>query len=335
MAVYLIIGAAIGSVTPNILASLTTNRNGKRTAVLNLLFNLIRAGIILALITAVPAFLTWIQNLTPNSISHQVANTHTIFAILAVLIEFPFAGKICALSEKIIPLLPSESKKIEDRKLMYMVQAGDLPSSLALYHARLEISRQGKIARDSLEDALNSFFSGDDDLAAGVIETETTVDILTDKIMEKLIALRSMDYTPRELSQVSQMMLAASDIERISDYAENIAEYEGQIKARKGALSQAGREDLQNLATLTLQSIDCALEVFEQDQMDRIPESEALEQRVDDLYDRVVASHIRRLMKGECNPVSGVFFTNIASALERCSDHAINVAGALEESPVN
>lgn len=35
--VYLIIGAAIGSVTPNLLASLTTNRNGKRSAVLNLI----------------------------------------------------------------------------------------------------------------------------------------------------------------------------------------------------------------------------------------------------------------------------------------------------------
>ncbi len=35
MAVYLVIGAAIGSVTPNLLASLTTNRNGKRSAVLN------------------------------------------------------------------------------------------------------------------------------------------------------------------------------------------------------------------------------------------------------------------------------------------------------------
>ena len=37
MTVYLVIGAAIGSVTPNLLASLTTNRNGKRSAVLNLL----------------------------------------------------------------------------------------------------------------------------------------------------------------------------------------------------------------------------------------------------------------------------------------------------------
>ena len=334
MAVYLIIGAAIGSVTPNILASLTTNRNGKRTAVLNLLFNLIRAGIILVLITAVPSFLTMIQNLTPDSIGHQIANTHTIFAILAVLIEFPFAGKICALSEKIIPLLPEENKKIADRKLMYMVQTGGLPSSVAMLHARLEIARQGKIARDCLQDAIECFFNQDDRLAESVIETETTVDILTDKIMEKLIALRTMDYTPHELSLISQMMLAASDIERISDYAENIAEYEGQYKTRKALISEAGMNDLRDLANTTLRSIDCALEVFENEDFYRIPEAESLEEQVDDVYDRIVNAHIHRLMKGECQPVSGVIFTDMASGLERCSDHAINVACALADNPV-
>ena len=334
MAVYLIIGAAIGSVTPNILASLTTNRNGKRTAVLNLLFNLIRAGIILALITAFPGFLTMIQNLTPNSIGHQIANTHTIFAILAVLIEFPFAGKICTLSEKIIPLLPSENKKIADRKLMYMTQTGDLPSSVALYHARMEISRLGKIARDSLQSAIECFFNLDDQQAETVMETETTVDILTDKIMEKLIALRSMDYTPRDLSQISQMMLAASDIERISDYAENIAEYEGQYKSRKAVISEAGLDDLRDLAATSLRSIDCALEIFENENFENIPDAEKLEQQVDDVYDRIVNAHIRRLMQGECQPVSGVIFTDMASGLERCSDHAINVACALAEIPV-
>ena len=334
MAVYLIIGAAIGSVTPNILASLTTNRNGKRTAVLNLLFNLIRAGIILALITAFPGFLTMIQNLTPNSIGHQIANTHTIFAILAVLIEFPFAEKICTLSEKIIPLLPSENKKIADRKLMYMTQTGDLPSSVALYHARMEITRLGKIARDSLQSAIDCFFNLDDQAAETVMETETTVDILTDKIMEKLIALRTMDYTPRELSQISQMMLAASDIERISDYAENIAEYEGQYKSRKAGMSEAGLADLRDLAATSLRSIDCALDIFANENFDVIPDAEKLEQQVDDVYDRIVNAHIRRLMKGECQPVSGVIFTDMAAGLERCSDHAINVACVLADIPV-
>ena len=257
-----------------------------------------------------------------------------VIAIIAVLVEFPFAGKICALSEKIIPLLPEENKKIADRKLMYMVQNTDLPSSLALYQARLEISRQGKIARGCLQDAIDCFFRQDDHLAAVVIETETTVDILTAKIMDRLIALRSMDYTPHELSQISQMMLAASDIERISDYAENIAEYEGQYKARKAVLSDAGTQELKTLSEATMRSIDCALEIFENEDFDRLPEAEQLEQEVDTLYDRFVNAHIHRLMKGECHPVSGVIFTDMSSGLERCSDHAINVACALSENPV-
>ena len=334
MAVYLIIGAAIGSVTPNILASLTTNRNGKRTAVLNLLFNLIRAGIILALITAFPVILTLIQNLTPDSIGHQIANTHTIFAIIAVLIEFPFAGKICALSQKIIPLLPEENRRITDRQLLYMVPADDLPSSVALYQARLEISRQGKMARDALKNAIDCFFNLDDRLAESVIEAEETVDIITDKIMDRLIALRSMDYAPHDLMQISNMMLAVSDIERISDYAEEIAQYQGQYKLRKAVMSGEGLSDLRKLSEASLRSIDCALEVFEKEQVDRIPEAEQLEQEVDDLNSLVVNAHVSRMMKGDCRPVSGVFFTDMAFCLERCSDHAINVACSLVENPV-
>ena len=108
-AVYLLIGAAIGSVTPNLIASLTTNRNGKRTAILNLLFNLIRAAILIILINVFPGILDWIQSLSPDSIARQVANTHTIFAIIAVGLELPITGLIIRLAEKIIPFFPKRT----------------------------------------------------------------------------------------------------------------------------------------------------------------------------------------------------------------------------------
>ena len=98
VAVYLVIGAAIGSVTPNLLASLTANRNGKRCAILNLIFNLIRAGILIAIINIFPMFLDFIQGLSPNDIGRQIANTHSIFAIIAVVIEVFFTKQIIKLS---------------------------------------------------------------------------------------------------------------------------------------------------------------------------------------------------------------------------------------------
>ena len=104
VAVYLVIGAAIGSVTPNLLASLTANRNGKRSAILNLLFNVIRAAVIVVVINITP-LLSWIQS-TSTDPARQIANTHTIFAIIAVLIIFPFTDYIIKLKYMFITELP-------------------------------------------------------------------------------------------------------------------------------------------------------------------------------------------------------------------------------------
>lgn len=333
MTVYLVIGAAIGSVTPNILASLTTNRNGKRTAVLNLLFNLIRAAIMILLINIFPGFLKMIQNLTPNSIGHQVANTHTIFAVLAVILEFPLAGLIVKLSEKIIPMQAEESKQLEDRKLHYMAQIENFPAAVAMQQAKLEIVRMGKITRDALQDAIDCFFAQDDKLAESVFETEETVDVLTEAIQNKLIALRSKDYTAKALSQISQMLLVASDIERISDHAENIAEYEEQLKNKKAVISEAGMKDLRRLAEASMKSIDLALRIFEKDEFELLGQAEKLEQKVDDIQKEVINGHIQRLMQVACDPAGGVIYTDISTDLERCSDHAMNIAGALANLP--
>ena len=330
MTVYLIIGAAVGSVTPNILASLTTNRNGKRTAVLNLLFNTIRMVIMVALINIFPQFLTLIQNLTPDSIGHQVANTHTIFAILAVLIELPLANTIVGLSQKIIPLHPEESRKLEERKLHYLVQNG-LPSSLAIQQARLEISRMGKIVRDSLADALECFYTGNMELVESVFESEDTVDYLTDIITEKLISMKSMEYSPRELSILSQMMVVVSDLERISDHAKNVAEYAVSMKDKKAKLSPEGLADMKMLSEKTLESVDLSLVIFGEEKNELIPEERELEQLVDDIHDSITNKHVKRLMSGTCGAFAGIMFTDMAIDLERCSDHAMNIATAMVE----
>jgi phosphate:Na+ symporter len=38
-------------------------------------------------------------------------------------------------------------------------------------------------------------------------------------------------------------------------------------------------------------------------------------------------------MSATCNPLGGVIFTDMATDLERCSDHAINIATALTKNP--
>ena len=75
------------------------------------------------------------------------------------------------------------------------------------------------------------------------------------------------------------------------------------------------------------------LSIFANDSFDLIPQAEAVENRVDDMEKELVSNHIARLMTHDCDPKGGVVFTDMVSDLERCSDHAINIACALSDNP--
>nr|MBQ6242656.1 Na/Pi cotransporter family protein [Lachnospiraceae bacterium] len=329
--VFLIIGAAVGSVTPNLLASLTTGRNGKRTALLNLYFNLLRAILLTVIVLLCPVVLEWIKGLSPNDIARQVANTHTIFAIFAVGVIAPFSSLLVKLAQKTLPMLPAEMQALEDRRLKYLAHVGprSIPA-VAMRQASLEVTRMGRITRENLETALTYFFDPSQQaLFDKVEETEETIDFLNKVIEDKLVELRGLSLSDRDVFRLSRMVLVVSNIERIGDYAENIIEFGERMKNAKVSISPDAEKELRTMRDAVLQTVDLALEIFEGERFDRLPEIEAIEDRVDYMAEHYVQNHVERLMQGVCDPLGGVIFADMCTNLERCSDQAINIATSL------
>ena len=328
--VYLVIGAAIGSVTPNLLASLTADRNGKRTAILNMLFNLLRAALLITVINVFPAVLRGIQSLSPNDIGRQIANTHTLFAIFAVLVMLPFSDKIVALAMLILPPLPSEKRAMESRRLIYLNNAERMVPAVALRQAMLEVNRMGLLARDNLADALKYFFNPTDAaLREKIVETEETIDFLNHAIEDKLVELRSLQLSDRDVFRLSRMVLVVANFERIGDHAENIMEFADRMREEKAVISQKALGELRTMGDAVLETIDVSRRVFEGERFDLLPQAEALEQKVDDMQEKFMQNHVERLMVDTCDPLGGVIFTDLCTDLERCSDQGINIATAL------
>ena len=328
--VYLVIGAAIGSVTPNLLAALTTDRNGKRTALLNLYFNLIRAVLLILILNLLPGTLGAIQSLSPNDIARQIANTHTLFALFAVAVLLPFSNFIVTLARKTLPLLPSERRALESKKLIYLANAEQSIPSVAMRQAALEVNRMGKLARDNLADALTYFFDPtDEELHQKLVETEETVDYLNHAIEDKLVALRALHMSDRDIFRLSKMILVVSNFERIGDHAENIMEFADRMRDEKAVISEVALRELRTMGDAVLETIDVSMAVFEEERFDLLPRAEELEQRVDDMQDEYIQNHVNRLMEDSCDPLGGVIFTDMCTDLERCSDQGINIATAL------
>lgn len=87
-AVAITLGANVGTVGTTLLASLVSNEQGKRLAVVDLIYNLV--GAVLALI-CFPWFLA-LCAASSASLPRQVANAHTLFNVLSALAAFPLLG---------------------------------------------------------------------------------------------------------------------------------------------------------------------------------------------------------------------------------------------------
>lgn len=330
--VYLLIGSAIGSVTPNLLASLTANREGKRTALLNLLFNIFRAALLLCLITLSPVVLTWIQKLSPNDVGRQIANTHTIFAIVAVVVMLPLSEKIVKLARYILKPLPEEICLMDEKKLHFMNNIGQVPPTILLAQARKEIARMGAIASSNLELALDSFFNQDVKKGEEALQMEEVVDYLDYAIVDKLVELHTTDMSQKDMNLVHHMMLVVSHLERISDYAENVVEYGQRMRNENAFLSESGQQDLTELAQLCLKEVKFCVDIFVGERFSQLRAAEKLEERVDDKQVEIIDGHVKRLANAGCNPLAGVIFTDMANDLERCSDHAISIARTIAQN---
>ena len=329
-AVYLVIGCALGAVTPNLLAGMTSNRDGKRTALLNLLFNLIRAVLLFTLVTLIPAIPRAIASLSPDNIGRQIANTHTLFAIFSVAVILPFSEQIVALTRKLIPMEEAERRVQEERKLLHLANINTKVPAFAMTQARLEVERMGKIARDNLDRALGYFFHPDKEETENEIEeAETTVDYLNQAITDALVQMRGLRLSERDAFRLSKMILVVSNFERISDHAENILEFTQRRIREKASIEPSEMSELEEMGKAVLESLDLSMVIFSKENFSLLPKAEALEQRVDDMQESFMQNHVDRMMENQTNALGGVIFTDMCTDLERCSDQALNIATAL------
>ena len=81
-----------------------------------------------------------------------------------------------------------------------------------------------------------------------------------------------------------------------------------------------------------MKSLDVSLIVFEQELMDRFDDAEAMEDLVDQTKEQIEEAHIERMARKACDPKGGILFTDLCIDLERCSDHAINMAEAIRDT---
>ncbi|MCR4805487.1 MAG: Na/Pi cotransporter family protein [Clostridia bacterium] len=322
--VYMIMGMNIGAVAPLVISSLSGNRLSKRAAAAQTTIKILSAVLFSILMLIVPAIVTFVKGLSPSDVSRQVANFHTIYNSISAVLMFPLIKPVAKLAEKLMP--DSAEDEFYSRKLLYCTTDVSKSPAIMITQAHKEIMRFADICGRNLHTALESFFDRDEDKAEAVIEREKTINFLNHEINAYLVSLYGKGLPESDVARVSTMLSVASDLERIGDLAENIAEYTQIASSNRAKFSDAGLHDLGEMAEKVEYMVDLSMRAYDKEDRELLEEARVVEDAVDAMQEEKTENHIERLKADICDPRGGVIYTDMVSDLERISDHAMNIA---------
>ena len=273
-----------------------------------------------------------IMHISGGNLGRCVANTHTIFKVFQVIILMPFMSWIVKLTYLIVP---GEDNDVEDEYEMKYIGDGDrLSSATAIPQVCSEISHMGEIAIGNLEKALDALLTKDDKAAKEVFEVEKRIDYMNKEITDYLVKANQISLPVGDRKKLGALFHVVSDIERVGDHAENIAEdVEKLIDMKEDINGMAGNE-IRRMQEMTVKILHLSMDMFNLEDDSHLQEILDLENAIDAKERELQNLHVKCLTTGECSAQVGMMFSDLASNLERVADHATNIAfSILEEDP--
>ena len=327
-AVFITLGQNIGTCVTALISSAGTGKNAKRASIIHLLFNTIGAilfGTIMFILFRLNQ--AWAS---ADISTVQISIFHTIFNILNTLCLFPFANQLVKLSgliirddkdeEEVKEDIPTEVKRRLDKRIL-------ANPSFAIETAIKEVSYMGEIALTNAKLSIEAVQSGDKDMSTEVYAKEKVINELEKILTAYLVEVDNLSLTEKQHSIIKNLFYTISDMERVGDHSENIAQLADTRRKDKISFSKRGITDLEDIATETIHALELSIQARRDGDKKASEQVEAFEAKVDAMEDEMRERHIQRLSKGKCDPESGVIFLDILSNLERISDHAVNIAG--------
>ena len=335
---FIILGCNIGACSSAVLTALQGNNNAKRAALIHLLFNIFGTILMFVLLLLFsPQIETIIRTISgtgddPGSLGRNIAFAHFIFKVFQVIVFYPFMDQII----KLTYVLVKDGEKTEDSedifKLRY-INLNKLPNpAVAIYMAKQEMERMANAAFTNLTTAMDCLLNEDVSGVEKVYETEKYIDWLCEQINTYMTKINQNAIPLRDADLIAGYFHVCSDIERIGDHAEDIADIVKYFNEKDVHLSQTAKEELTGMMSIVKELMKDSLDMFVTGDMTNMEKVTDLENQTDKLERELQDKHIQRLSEGLCSAQAGVFFSDIISGIERVGDHATNIAFSLYDA---
>ena len=326
LALFIILGANIGTCVTALLASVGANANSKRVALIHFTFNAIGTVLFAAIIwifkePVVNLLVSLFPGKDPMSLQLRVSAFHVIFNVTTTCMLLPFVKQLVNYSCKVI----KDKKEAKGTLTFKFVDERLLTTpTIALAQVKKEIDYMLSLVEDNIYNSFVAMFTGSTQHSEEIARNEAIIDFTNSELTKYLIKL-SADMEESDEKVIGSYFHVLNDLERIGDHAENFHEIGIEMINRGISFSNQARKGIEAMRDMTLEMFSLSKDAFENMNKGDLAKLGALEEAVDGMKRELIAGHFARLAEGNCSVDVSPYYSSVVIGLERVSDHLVNI----------
>ena len=360
LAVAMVLGENIGTTITANIAAAVANTSAKRAARAHTIFNIVGVIWVLAVFGPIVKLISYIMvglgfqdpvvasaelaaiaegviegnaeavELYKNSLLYGIAMLHTLFNVTNTLVLIWFTPLI----EKAVVYLVKEPKgETEVFRLKY-ISGGPLSTAeLSLQEAKQELIHFAEISRKGfgyMREAINETDPDKfDALNEKLVKYEEISDRIEFEIASYLNEVSNNEVSKEAATEIKAMYKIIGEMESLGDSGEAI----GRILKRKNVhgkvFDKTILDRLNKMMDLVQKAYDVMIENLKQDNLRDISNAENCEYNINECRNHLREEHIVNIESNSYNYLTGVYFMDVLSELEKIGDFLINISQAV------
>ncbi len=326
MALFIVLGANIGTCVTALLASVGANANSKRVAFIHFTFNTIGTVIFAAIIWVFKEpVINLLLSLFPGddqmSLQMRISAFHVIFNVTTTCLLLPFVKSLVKYSCAVIK---DKKENGETLTLKYVDDRLLTTPPIALMQVKKEIEYMLTLVEENTRLSFAAVDNGCIEHSKTVQSNEEIIDYTNRALTQFLIKL-SAHVEESDEKTIGTYFHVLNDLERIGDNAENFHEIGIEMLNKSIKFSDKAHSGITEMRESVMQMFAISKDAFVNLNKEDLPKLAVLEETVDGKKKALIASHFVRLAEGNCSADVSPYYSSIISGLERVADHLVNV----------
>lgn len=319
---FLIMGANIGTCSDGIMASLTTNANGKRIALFHLLTSVIGAlSFAIILIIFRTPVTSLFNGLFPGKPQFSLATYNLIYNSIYTLALLIFIDPIVDFITKVVK---NKQEKLEE--VSYIDERFLKTPAVAIEQALRELFDMATLAKENLDRSFASLINEDMSESKKIAEVEYRIDFLTNKLTSFFIKISSVTKFAGDEKLIGGLHHVTNDIERLGDYAVLLVKETSYMKENNVKFLEQTKEELNQIYGYISEMFDLGFDAFTTRRTENFKTISNIHKEIKKLISSTRNEHVLRLSSGMYPVEVSKSIYSVLFSLQRVSDHIVNIA---------